>query len=157
MTRRGRMKVEEDSQVQMLLAARTPVVTIVGKTWPLHVTEVFGVSLEENLAMIADTVRFLKENGREVFYDAEHFFDSFRENPDYSLATIKAAHDAGADLIVLCDTNGVRCRILWERRPKEPSRILDCPLEFTPTTMPGSAWPMRSSPSKQARSRLKER
>ena len=63
MTRRGRMKVEEDSQVQMLLAARTPVVTIVGKTWPLHVTEVFGVSLEENLSMIGDTVRFLKEHG----------------------------------------------------------------------------------------------
>ena len=78
MTRRGRMKVEEDSQVEMLLAARTPVVTIVGKTWPLHVTEVFGVSLEENLAMIGDTVRFLKEHGKEVFYDAEHFFDSFR-------------------------------------------------------------------------------
>lgn len=80
MTRRGRMKVEEDSQVQMLLAARTPVVTIVGKTWPLHVAEVFGVSLEENLAMIGDTVRFLKEHGKEVFYDAEHFFDSFRED-----------------------------------------------------------------------------
>ena len=106
MTRRGRMKVEEDSQVQMLLAARTPVVTIVGKTWPLHVAEVFGVSLEENLAMIGDTVRFLKEHGKEVFYDAEHFFDSFREDAEYSLATIKAAHEAGADLIVLCDTNG---------------------------------------------------
>ncbi|HEY5777876.1 MAG TPA: citramalate synthase [Terrimicrobiaceae bacterium] len=106
MTRRGRMQVDEDSQVQMLLAARTPVVTIVGKTWPLHVTEVFGVSLEENLSMIGDTVRFLKEHGREVFYDAEHFFDSFHENAEYSLATIKAAHDAGADLVVLCDTNG---------------------------------------------------
>ena len=106
MTRRGRMRVEDDSQVQMLLDAKTPVVTIVGKTWPLHVTEVFGVSLEENLSMIADTVRFLKENGREVFYDAEHFFDSFQENPNYSLATIKAANDAGADLVVLCDTNG---------------------------------------------------
>ena len=106
MTRRGRMSVEDDSQVQMLLDAKTPVVTIVGKTWPLHVTEVFGVSLEENLSMIADTVRFLKEHGREVFYDAEHFFDSFHENPDYSLATIKAANDAGADLVVLCDTNG---------------------------------------------------
>ena len=106
MTRRGRMKVEEDSQVQMLLDAKTPVVTIVGKTWPLHVTEVFGVSLEENLRMISDTVRFLKESGREVFYDAEHFFDSYRENTEYSLATIKAANDAGADLVVLCDTNG---------------------------------------------------
>ena len=106
MTRRGRMRVEDDSQVQMLLDAKTPVVTIVGKTWPLHVTEVFGVSLEENLSMIADTVRFLKEHGREVLYDAEHFFDSFHENPDYSLATIKAANASGADLVVLCDTNG---------------------------------------------------
>lgn len=106
MTRRGRISVEEDSQVRMLLAAETPVVTIVGKTWPLHVTEVFGVCLEENLAMIADTVKFLKAHGREVFYDAEHFFDSYREDPAYSLATIKAAKDAGADLVILCDTNG---------------------------------------------------
>src|SRR6476619_5796671 len=106
MTRRGRMKVDEDSQVQMLLAARTPVVTIVGKTWPLHVAEVFGVSLEENLAMIGDTVRFLTEHGKEVFYDAEHFFDRFRENAEYSFATLKAAHEAGAYLIVLCDKSG---------------------------------------------------
>lgn len=106
MTRRGKAKVEEDAQVQMLLDAKTPVVTIVGKTWPLHVTEVFNVSLEENLAMIADTVRYLKSHGREVIYDAEHFFDSFREDESYSLATIKAAREAGADLVVLCDTNG---------------------------------------------------
>jgi 2-isopropylmalate synthase len=106
MTRRGKVKVEEDQQVQMLLDAKTPVVCIVGKTWPLHVTEVFNVTLEENLAMIADTVRHLKKHGREVLYDAEHFFDSFREDPDYSLATIRAAHEAGADLVVLCDTNG---------------------------------------------------
>jgi len=106
MTRRGRISVEEDSQVRMLLAAETPVVTIVGKTWPLHVTEVFGVCLEENIAMISDTVKYLKAHGREVFYDAEHFFDSYREDPAYSLATIKAAKDAGADLVILCDTNG---------------------------------------------------
>ncbi|MBL9114054.1 MAG: citramalate synthase [Verrucomicrobiaceae bacterium] len=106
MTRRGKIKVEEDKQVQMLLDANTPAVTIVGKTWPLHVTEVFQVSLEENLAMIADTVAYLKSHGREVLYDAEHFFDSFREDPDYSLKTVKAAVDAGADLVVLCETNG---------------------------------------------------
>lgn len=106
MTRRGKMRVEDDPQVQMLLDAETPAVTIVGKTWPLHVLEVFQVSLEENLAMIADTVAHLKSRGREVLYDAEHFFDSYREDPSYSLATIKAAQDAGADLIVLCDTNG---------------------------------------------------
>jgi len=106
MTRRGKMRVEDDKQVQMLLDANTPAVTIVGKTWPLHVTEVFQVSLEENLAMIADTVAYLKKHGREVLYDAEHFFDSFKEDPEYSLKTVKAAQDAGADLIVLCETNG---------------------------------------------------
>jgi 2-isopropylmalate synthase len=113
MTRRGNKGTEKipitaanDAQVQMLLDAQTPAVTIVGKTWPLHVTEVFQVSLEENLAMISDTVSYLKEHGREVLYDAEHFFDSFREDPEYSLKTVKAAHDAGADLIVLCETNG---------------------------------------------------
>jgi 2-isopropylmalate synthase len=106
MTRRGKLKVEDDPQVQMLLDAKTPAVTVVGKTWPLHVTEVFQVSLEENLAMISDTVTYLKKHGREVLYDAEHFFDSFREDPDYSLKTVKAAHDAGADLVVLCETNG---------------------------------------------------
>ena len=106
MTRRGGVKVEDDAQVRQLLDAGTPVVTVVGKTWPLHVTEVFGVALEENLAMIRDTVAFLKSQGREVFYDAEHFFDSYREDPAYSLATVKAAAEAGADLVVLCDTNG---------------------------------------------------
>ena len=106
MTRRGRIKVEDDPQVQMLLDAKTPAVTVVGKTWPLHVTEIFQVSLEENLAMIADTVAYLKRHDREVLYDAEHFFDSFREDPEYSMKTVKAAVDAGADLVVLCETNG---------------------------------------------------
>ncbi len=106
MTRRGKVRVEDDPQVQTLLDAKTPAVTVVGKTWPLHVTEVFNVTLEENLAMIADTVAHLKKHGREVLYDAEHFFDSYREDRDYSLRTVKAARDAGADLIVLCETNG---------------------------------------------------
>jgi 2-isopropylmalate synthase len=105
-TRRAGVKVEEDSQVRTLLEARTPVVTIVGKTWLLHVTEVLNVTAEENISMIADTVKHLKANGREVFYDAEHFFDSYKENPEYSLKTVAAANDAGADLVVLCDTNG---------------------------------------------------
>jgi 2-isopropylmalate synthase len=105
-TRRGKMKVEDDPQVRILLEAETPAVTIVGKTWPLQVTEVLGVTREENLAMIADTVAYLKKHGREVLYDAEHFFDSYRDDPAYSLATLQAAHGAGADLVVLCDTNG---------------------------------------------------
>jgi len=106
MTRRGGLAVEEDKQVQMLLDAQTPVVTIVGKTWRIHVTEVFQVSAEENLAMIGDTVRYLKSKGREVFYDAEHFFDGFADDPEYALSTLRAASDAGADVLVLCDTNG---------------------------------------------------
>ena len=105
-TRRGKMRVEDDPQVRILLEAETPAVTIVGKTWPLQVVEVLGVTREENLAMIADTVAFLKSHGREVLYDAEHFFDSYKDDPDYSLATLRAAHGAGADLLVLCDTNG---------------------------------------------------
>ena len=106
MTRRGKLAVEEDQQVQLLLDAQTPAVCIVGKTWPLHVTEIFQVSLEENLKMIADTVAHLKKHGREVLYDAEHFFDSYKEDPEYSIRTVKAARDAGADMVVLCDTNG---------------------------------------------------
>jgi 2-isopropylmalate synthase len=105
-TRRKGLKVEDDPQVRILLEAETPVVTIVGKTWPLQVTNVLEVSLEENLAMITETVAYLKKNGREVLYDAEHFFDSYREDAKYSLATLKAAHGAGVDLVVLCDTNG---------------------------------------------------
>jgi len=106
MTRRGKLAVEEDPQVQLLLDAGTPAVCIVGKTWPLHVTEVFQVSLDENVSMISDTVAHLRKNGREVLYDAEHFFDSYKEDPAYSMRTILAARDAGADMVVLCDTNG---------------------------------------------------
>ncbi len=105
-TRRSGVAVQDDAQVRTLLDAHTPVVTIVGKTWLLHVTEVLNVTPEENLAMIADTVAHLKANGREVFYDAEHFFDSYKDNPTYSIQTVKAAKAAGADLVVLCDTNG---------------------------------------------------
>ncbi len=105
-TRRGSLAVENDPQVKLLLDAETPAVTIVGKTAPLHVTQVFQVTLEENVAMISDTVAFLKKHGREVLYDAEHFFDTFKSDREYAIRTITAARDAGADMIVLCDTNG---------------------------------------------------
>src|SRR5262249_37946657 len=107
-TRRKGMKVEDDDQVRMLLQADTPVITIVGKTWLLHVTEVLRAKPDENLAMITDTIRYLKDQGRSVVYDAEHSFDGFAEEPEYALATWKAAEKAGADCIVLCDTNGGR-------------------------------------------------
>jgi 2-isopropylmalate synthase len=105
-TRRAQTRVEKDPQIALLLEADTPVVTIFGKSWRLHVTDILGIAAEENLAMIGDTVRHLKSHGREVIYDAEHFFDGYKDDPAHALATLRAARDAGADLIVLCDTNG---------------------------------------------------
>jgi 2-isopropylmalate synthase len=105
-TRRKGVAVAADEQVRLLLEAGTPVVTIYGKTWLLHVKEVLRTTPEENLAMIADTVRFLKEHGKFVVYDAEHGFDGYKDNPDYALATWQAAEAAGADNVTLCDTNG---------------------------------------------------
>ena len=106
MTRRRGLKAADDPGVQALLAAETPVITIVGKTWDFHVTEVLRVSLQENLDMIAETIDYLRSRGREVFYDAEHFFDGYAANPEYAAETILAAARAGARLVVLCDTNG---------------------------------------------------
>jgi 2-isopropylmalate synthase len=106
MTRRKNARPEDDTCLKALLDAGAPVVTIVGKTWDLHVREVLGTTLEENLRMIADSVAFCKAAGREVFYDAEHFFDGYRHNPDYAVQTLRAAQDAGAAVVILCDTNG---------------------------------------------------
>jgi 2-isopropylmalate synthase len=106
MTRRKGVSVENDEQMRMLLEAETPVITIVGKTWLLHVTEVLRATPEENLSMIADSIKFFKDHGKIVFYDAEHSFDGYKNEPDYALATWQAAEKAGADCIVLCDTNG---------------------------------------------------
>jgi 2-isopropylmalate synthase len=106
MTRRRGIGPEEDAGLQALLAAGTPCCTVVGKTWDLHVTEILRVDLDENLAMIADSVGFLKSHGRRVLYDAEHFFDGYAANPDYARQTILAAQRAGAEIIVCCDTNG---------------------------------------------------
>jgi 2-isopropylmalate synthase len=105
-TRKKGLKAPEDPQVQSLLRAETGAVVIFGKAWDLHVTGVLRAELEENIAMIAETVAFAKQKGRTVIYDAEHFFDGFAANKDYALATIKAAAEAGADRVVLCDTNG---------------------------------------------------
>ena len=108
MTRRKGVAVESDELMHNILEAETPVVTIVGKTWLLHVTEVLRAKPNENLAMIGDTVRYLKDHGKIVIYDAEHAFDGFADESDYALATWQAAEKAGADCIVLCDTNGGR-------------------------------------------------
>lgn len=108
MTRRKGIAVEKDELMRLILEAETPVVTIVGKTWLLHVTEVLRAKPEENLAMIADTIRYLKDHGKRVIYDAEHSFDGYADEPEYTLATWQAAEKAGAECIVLCDTNGGR-------------------------------------------------
>ena len=105
-TRRKGVTAETDDQVRLLIDAETPVVTIVGKTWLLHVKEVLQTTAAENLAMIEDTVRYLKSRGRFVVYDAEHSFDGYKDEPEYALATWQAAERGGADVIVLCDTNG---------------------------------------------------
>jgi 2-isopropylmalate synthase len=105
-TRFARNRVDEDPNVLALVAAETPTVAVFGKTWDLHVRRALEIGLDENLALIAETVSYVKAHGREVVYDAEHFFDGYRANPDYALRTIEAAHTAGADVLCLCDTNG---------------------------------------------------
>lgn len=105
-TRRRDVKAADDANIKALTAVETPVVCLVGKCWDLHVTEALRTSLDENLRMIADSIAFLKKEGREAVFDAEHFFDAYRANPDYALKTLLAAADAGADWLVLCDTNG---------------------------------------------------
>ncbi len=105
-TRHKQTHCDHDANIQMLIEARTPVVTLVGKSWDLHVREVIETTLPENLAMIEDSVRYLKRAGRELVYDAEHFFDGWKANPQYALETLRAAAAGGADFVVLCDTNG---------------------------------------------------
>ena len=106
MTRRKNADAATDTCIKALLDAETPVVTIVGKTWDMHVRDILGTDLDENLRMIADSVAVCKAAGREVFYDAEHFFDGYKANAEYAVRTLQAAEQAGANCVILCDTNG---------------------------------------------------
>jgi len=106
MTRRRGVEADRDEALRVLAGTFAPIVTIVGKTWSLHLEKVTRVSPEENLAMIAESVAFLRENGKRVFYDAEHFFDAYRDDPGYALTCLKEAAAAGSEVLVLCDTNG---------------------------------------------------
>jgi 2-isopropylmalate synthase len=105
-TRLARNPVEEDASVNALIQAETPVISIFGKSWDLHVHRALGITEAENLQLITDTVAYCKKHGRELIYDAEHFFDGYKANPVYALQTLEAAYNAGADALVLCDTNG---------------------------------------------------
>ena len=130
-TRRANTPVGDDPQVALLLEAETPVVTIFGKSWELHVTEVLRTTVEENRAMIRDTVAHLVKHGREVMYDAEHFFDGYKDSPEHALSTLEAAAEGGAACLVLCDTNGGTlpdeivqiCAAVRERLPDVPFGI----------------------------------
>lgn len=105
-TRRKNLCAQEDSNIRALLAAGTDCVTIFGKSWDIHVTDILRTELGENLNMIRDTIGYLKSKGKEVIYDAEHFFDGYKGNPEYALLTLQAAYESGADCLCLCDTNG---------------------------------------------------
>ncbi len=105
-TRRKNVKASEDRQIQSILQANTEYVAIFGKSWDFHVTDIINTSLDENLKMIQDTIEFMNENGKKVVYDAEHFFDGYKNNKEYALLTLVTAAQAGVESIVLCDTNG---------------------------------------------------
>ena len=128
-TRRPSAKPSQDLSLKVLLQADTPVVTLVGKTWDLHVRDDLRISKKANLEIIADSIAYVKRHADEVIFDAEHFFDGFRSNPEYALECLKAAEEGGADWIVLCDTNGGRLpsevREAVGRARKRPNAIGD--------------------------------
>jgi 2-isopropylmalate synthase len=105
-TRRGGIQVENDSNLKALLEANTPVVVLFGKSWKFHITDIIKTDLEENLLMIEESLAYCKEKGKEVMFDAEHFYDGYKDDPEYAVEALKAAEKGGADWIVLCDTNG---------------------------------------------------
>ncbi|PKL92500.1 MAG: citramalate synthase [Candidatus Goldiibacteriota bacterium HGW-Goldbacteria-1] len=105
-TRRAKNKVQDDATLNSLLEAGTKVITIFGKTWSLHAEKILGISLEENLKVIYESVAYLKEKKKEVIFDAEHFFDGYKDNPEYAIKCLLAAQNAGADCLCLCETNG---------------------------------------------------
>ncbi|MGB9886128.1 MAG: citramalate synthase [Moorellales bacterium] len=123
-TRRPHTRAESDRNLRALVEAETPVATIVGKSWDFHVLTALETSLAENLSMIRESVAFIKSHGLVVVYDAEHFFDGYRANPDYALATLRAAVEAGADWVVLCDTNGGSLPHQVEETVREVRRLL---------------------------------
>lgn len=124
-TRKPNTRPEDDPNLKALISSQAPCVAIVGKTWPLHVEQVMGNTREENLAMIGDSITLLTELGREVIYDAEHFFDAYAEDTEYALKTLRKAVDSGAGTIVLCDTNGGTLPFDIEKAVGQVRRMLD--------------------------------
>ena len=139
MTRRANGRCKDDPNLTALLEAETPVVTLVGKSSTLHVERVLETSRDENLRMISESVGYFRRRGREVIYDAEHFFDGYRLDADYALATLRAAAGAGADCIVLCDTNGGELPEVVEQRVRDVRAQLGTPLGIHPHNDSGLA------------------
>jgi 2-isopropylmalate synthase len=127
-TRRAGAVTGEDANVRLLLEAETPTVAIVGKASRFQVDRVLGTTAEENVRMVADTISFLKSHGREVLFDAEHFFDGWRDDEDYTLAVCRAAAEAGADAVILCDTNGGAMPSFVAEAVEKVDRLLPCPV-----------------------------
>ncbi|MFQ9872599.1 MAG: hypothetical protein ACLRVT_06240 [Oscillospiraceae bacterium] len=132
-TRRRGITVQEDPGCQALLASGVKTVCIFGKSWDMQVTDVLHTTLEENLRMVAETIRYFTKQGRRVFFDAEHFFDGYRTNRDYALSVVLAAVRAGADTIILCDTNGAALPgditpVVFKNAPPFPSGSAGHPL-----------------------------
>ncbi len=125
-TRKASNPVQKDANLQALLGAETQTITLFGKSWSLHVTDALGISLAKNLELIGDSVQYLREKGRRVFYDAEHFFDGYKANPEYALATLRKAVEAGAERVILCDTNGGT--MPWEIREICDTVRRECPV-----------------------------
>ncbi|MGH8011367.1 MAG: citramalate synthase [Candidatus Binataceae bacterium] len=125
-TRRADVRASADRNLQLMLRAETPVATVVGKTWDLHVREALRISLQANLEILNDTVAYLKKHFDEVIFDAEHFFDGYANNPDFALACLKAVAEAGVDLIALCDTNGGRLPFEIEQGVKTACGAVAC-------------------------------
>ncbi len=127
-TRRAKTKTSEDANVKALMKAGTDVITVFGKSWNLHVTDVFKTSLKENLAMVFDTVQYFKKRGKEVVFDAEHFFDGYLADSAYAIEVLNTAATAGADVLCLCDTNGGMLPSIIQRVVSSVSSVVDAPL-----------------------------
>ena len=125
-TRKASNPARKDPNLKALLAAETSTITLFGKTWSLHVTDALGISLNKNLEIITDSIEHLRSHGRCVFYDAEHFFDGYKANPDYALQTLRRAVQAGAERVILCDTNGGT--MPWEVRAICEAVKRECPV-----------------------------
>ena len=127
-TKRHNLSIQEDSLLQTLAAVKADVITIVAKTWDFHVTKALGIELKDNFEIIKDTVRFLSDKGYRVFLDAEHFFDGYASSPDYSMECLNTAVDAGAETVILCDTNGGAMPHVVESVVKKISKEIDLPV-----------------------------